>query len=627
MNTLPTHVVETGSDRRDSHIFGILRVLRNGLHRIISALVAILMVTVVIITLIGVVFRYVLHHSLVWTPEISIFAEAWLVFLGVTLLFDTDGHPAITILTDRLSGRVAIATVVLREALIGTYIGVLILSGYLLVSQPHAPHSSALGIPESVGYGAVLAAGVVLAVQWLSRQFTTQAPRLALIAVILGVAGSVAVIEAYAGGIAVIYFVPLALVWILLPILFGVGIPIAIVLGLFSSVMIAFEGGVPLSIVTARVYAGVDEPSLLAIPAFMLTGALMLELGIADKLIGFAAALTGRFIGGLALTDVVASVFFADISGSAVADTAAIGSVMMPGMRRRGYSEGFAAAHQAASGAAGTLFPPSISMIIYATVASVSVTSLFARSLIPGIILVLVYMLVAYIISKRAGYPREDRATPRVVGKSFISAGPALFAIVVVLGGILGGVFTATEAGAVAAGYVFIVGFISNPKRSPKVYVKALVSASETTSMVMFIIANATIMAWMMIGLELPQNIASSLGQLTSDRIGLMLLLSGMLIVLAIFLEPPAILVAVVPIILPLTMEASIDPINLGVMLMLTTAVGMILPPIGICLLVSVSVLGIPVERAVRPAIPYMIGAIAVLVLVIVAPGILTLFG
>ncbi|MBN9067212.1 MAG: TRAP transporter large permease [Rhizobiales bacterium] len=372
--------------------------------------------------------------------------------------------------------------------------------------------------------------------------------------------------------------------WLSLPVAFFLGVPIALVLGLGATLFITVSGTVPLSIVAQRAYAGIDNPSFLAIPAFMLTGALMLVTGMSDGLVVFASAVVGRFRGGLALADVLASVLFADISGSAVADTAAIGATLMPGMVKRGYDRDFVAAHQAAAGSLGTLFPPSISMIIFATVTSVSVTGLFLGSIVPGLLVAASYMMIAYLVARYRNYPREPGVGLPDLGKCFIQALPALVAPVVVLG------------------------------------VRAFVDSPKTAAMVLFIIANASILAWVLVGQQVPQEAALFVSSLTHHPVMIMLLVSVLLIALSIFLEPPAILITVVPVLLPVVTEAGVSDLQFGVIVMLTGAIGMLLPPIGITLLVSVSIIQSSIERAARAAIPYVLVACADLGLVILFP-------
>ena len=580
---------------------------------------SLLLVAIVATMFVGVIYRYVLNSALPWTEELAGLAMGWMVFLGSVVLYRRGGHPAIEMLAARLPHRAQPAVAAARFTVVGVYLVALAVAGARLIatSQPHTP---ALAISYSYLYAAIPAAAVLTLVHWLSDVAEGLEPtaRWSVVALV-AIAG---VGLAWVGPLAAQGFSPMIL-WLLLPLLFAIGVPIAIVLGA-TSIALLFAGGTPLTILVQRLYSGIDNPSFLAIPAFMLTGALMGATGMSEALIRFTSSLVGRVRGGLAQADVLASVLFADMSGSSVADTAAIGSVMMPGMLARGYDEGFVVAHQAASGSLGTLFPPSISMIIFATVTSASVTQLFLGTLIPGCLVAATYMLIAYLTARRRGYPREEpigmRALLGVTGRAI----PALVAPIVVLGGILGGVFTPYEAGAVAAVYAFVVGALSHMRRPTAAYASALLAGVQTASMVLFIIANASIIAWVMIGQQIPQTAAQFVASTSQSPLVILLLISALLIVLGIFLEPPAILIAVVPIALPIVQNLHVSPVHFGVIVMLTTAIGMLLPPIGITLLVSASILKVPIERAARSVVPYVLATAADLVIVILLPQIAT---
>ncbi|MGH7121178.1 MAG: TRAP transporter large permease subunit [Acetobacteraceae bacterium] len=585
-------------------------------------IVGIIMAALIGIMFVGVIYRYILNDALPWTDEIAGFLMGWLVFVGAAIVYRRAGHPSITVVTRAFTGQAAVIAAMVRESAIGAYLCVLFGSGIevLLARQPHSP---VLGLSYRILYVSVPLATLMMLVHWARFLALELSVRRAVIAAAAGALVGAALVAAMLMEPAWLQDLPVGFFWLLLPATFAMGVPVAMVLGFCSSVLLAVANAVPASIIVERAYAGIDNPSFLAIPAFMLTGSLMLATGLAEDLILFAASIVGRIRGGLALADVVASVLFADISGSAVADTAAIGTALMPGMVQRGYDPHFVAAHQAAAGSLGTLFPPSISMIIFATVTSVSVSGLFLSSIIPGLLVALTYMGIAYVIARRRGYPRERAGSITEVLGTTLHAVPALVAPIVVLGGILFGVFTPYEAGAIAAVYVAIVGLILRP-RTVLSYGGALLDGSKTAAMVMFIIANASILAWVMIGDQIPQTVAAYVASLTSQPIVILVLVSIVLIVLSVFLEPPAILIAVVPILLPIVAHVGTSPFHFGVIVMLCGAIGMLLPPIGITLLVSVAIINTPMERAARAAVPYVFAGVADTLLVILVPGLST---
>ena len=583
------------------------------------ALACTLLVSLTLTMFVGVIYRYVLNNALPWTEELAGISMGWLVFIGSAVLYRRHGHPEISLVLRRLSkGALAIASD-LRLIAIGVYLVALIESGIALVSTTQ-PHTPALSISFTLLYTAIPVSAVCIFVHWIRDVLDAESDTRAGIIIAVVVAFGFVL---HSSGSAAPQNIPLWLAWLAMPLLFALGVPIALVLGLTSFSAIIFSG-TPISIAAQRLYAGIDNPAFLAIPAFMLTGALMQVTGMSDGLVAFASALVGRFRGGLAYADVLASVLFADTSGSAVADTAAIGGVMMPGMLSRGYGQGFVVAHQAAAGSLGTLFPPSISMIIFATVTSVSVTGLFLSSLIPGCLVAVTYMLIAWYIARKNNYPREARVGLSKFGAITLQALPSLIAPVIVLGGILLGVFTPYEAGAVAAVYVAVVGILKARRIPFAAFGKALVEGVKTAAMVLFIIANASIIAWVMIGDQIPQVVAARVAASSSNPIVVLILICLLLIALAIFLEPPAILIAVVPICLPIVQNVGVSPLHFGVVVMLTTAIGMLLPPIGITLLVSASIAGVPIDRAARYVVPYVLAVGADLLLVILVPSIAT---
>lgn len=593
-------------------------VLEYGTTYLVAALSALLVVTMFV----GVIYRYVLNDALQWTEEVAGFTMGWLVFTGAAVLYRSNGHPSCAILTSRLRGNARWLVEAIAETGAGIYLLIMIGAGLELMVHPE-PNSAVLAISYKWAYASIPISGLVMLIHWLRNMFYGERRAFRPLTVVAVLIGGALVIEFTGAQSSLLSSMPLWIAWLVLPIGFALGMPIAIVLGLSSTLVLTVTGAVPLSIVGLRAYAGIDNPAFLAIPAFMLTGSLMLVTGMSKGLVTFACTIVGRLRGGLALADVVASVLFADISGSAVADTAAIGTTLMPEMVRRGYDRDFVAAHQAAAGSLGTLFPPSISMIIFATVTSVSVTGLFLSSIIPGLLVAGTYMVIAYIVARRRSYPREGLAGPAEVGRALLLALPAVIAPVVVIGGILGGVFTPYEAGAIAAVYVALVGAIVG-RRSVTGFGHALVEAGKTSAMVLFIIANASVLAWVLTTQQVPQEVTGYLAGLTREPTLVLIPIALALIGLSILLEPPAILIAVVPIMLPIVTSAGISPLQFGVVVMICGAIGMLLPPIGLTLLVSVAIIQSSLERAAVAALPYVAAACCDLLLVISFPALTT---
>ena len=351
------------------------------------------------------------------------------------------------------------------------------------------------------------------------------------------------------------------------------GVPVSVALGVGAALALV-ESHTSLVIVGQQLFNGLNSTVLLAIPFYMYTGAVMERSGLADRLIDLAKALVGSFRGGLGMVDVVASMFFADISGSATADTAAIGSVMVPGLKKAGYSGPYSAALQSASGSLGLLFPPSISQIVYAYVAQISPAKLFAASLIPGIMVAFSFMVVNYLAALRFNYPRGDRFSFAQLGRALRGAAWALLAPVLILGGIFSGIVTPTEAGVVAGGYVTLVGFLVYRSLTLRSMGAVLVKTVRNTARVMFLLGSALILGLYLIREQVPQAVASHLGGVAHSPLLLLLLINVILLFAHTVLETIASIIVIVPVLLPLFGVAGVDLVYFGIILLVNSAIG-----------------------------------------------------
>jgi C4-dicarboxylate transporter DctM subunit len=412
------------------------------------------------------------------------------------------------------------------------------------------------------------------------------------------------------------------IVWlplILTIVLLLLGVPVAFALGVGAAAAL-LESHTSLIIVGQQLFNGLDSTVLLAIPFYMFTGAAMEGSGLADRLIELAKALVGSFRGGLGMVDVVASMFFADISGSATADTAAIGSMMMPGLRKAGYSGPFAAALQSASGSLGLLFPPSISQIVYAYVAQVSPAKLFAASLVPGVLVAISFMLVNYLAALRYNYPRGDRFSFGNLGRALRHSFWALLTPVLILGGIFSGIVTPTEAGVVAGVYVTLVGFFVYRTLHLRDMPAILRKTVRNTSRVMFLLGSALILGLYLTREQVPQAIASHLAGVAHNPLLLLLLINVLLLVAHTMLETIASIIVIVPVLLPLFQIAGIDLVYFGIILLVNSAIGINFPPVGFCLYIGASIAEVPIEAAARAILPFIAMLVVDLALVTLIP-------
>ncbi|MFH1490616.1 MAG: TRAP transporter large permease [Pseudomonadota bacterium] len=386
--------------------------------------------------------------------------------------------------------------------------------------------------------------------------------------------------------------------------LFLINTPIAIAIAAISGIIV--QGDFSLMMVVQRMVAGVDSFHLMAVPLFMFTGVIMEKGGISRRLIDFANALVGWLPGGLAAVTVVSSMFFAGISGSAAADTAAVGAILIPAMKRSGYDSDFAAAVQASGGSIGVIIPPSIPMIIFGFLSGASISRLFAAGILPGLLIGFSLIAVATAVSIKRGYAATTAFSLHAVGRSFSRAILALGAPVIILGGILFGIFTATESAAVAVVYAMIVGMFIYREIGVKDLFSLFRDGAVTSSVVMFIIATASIFSWITAIEDIPARLAGTLLHLTDHPVLLLLIINVILLFAGTFVETTAALILFVPLVTAMLPELGIDIIQLGVIVVTNLAIGMLTPPMGICLIVSSSISKDSMGAIAKRVLPFL---------------------
>lgn len=399
------------------------------------------------------------------------------------------------------------------------------------------------------------------------------------------------------------------------------GIPIAFAIGLSSAVALLLKSDVPLLIVIQKMFTQLDSFPMLAVPFFVLAGGLMDRGGISLKLINFAGNLVGHIRGGLAMVSTVAAMFFAGISGSASADTAAIGSVLIPAMNSKGYSKGYAASVQATAGSIGVIIPPSIPMVIYALTAEVSIGKLFLGGYIPGILLGLGLMLVSYGFAIKHNYPAEPRADLPSLIKSFKESFWALMMAVIIMGGILSGIFTATEASVIAVVYALLVGLFIYKDLKISHLPQILVQSGIITSIVMFCVATTSVLAWILTSEQIPLKLANFMLSITNNPYMILLFINIILLIVGTFLDTTPAIILLVPILLPMVTKLGVDPIHFGLITVTNLAIGMCTPPVGITLFVACSIAEIPMTHLIKSLLPYLAIMITVLMIITYFPG------
>lgn len=399
------------------------------------------------------------------------------------------------------------------------------------------------------------------------------------------------------------------------------GFPIAFALGIASFVYILLTD-IPLIVIPQKMYAGIDVFVLLSIPGFILAGNLMNASGITSRIIHFCNALVGHIRGGLGLANVGASMLFGGISGTAVADTASIGSVMIPAMKKEGYDTDFSCAVTATSSTIGPIIPPSLPMIIAGTLTGLSVGKLFIAGAIPGILLGIGLMGMTYLISVKRKYPKGKRVPVRIMARSFFQAFWAIMMTLVILVGIIGGIFTPTEASVVAVAYAVVIGLFVYRELKIRHIPKVILESAKTTASLMVLVGFANLFAWIMAVEQIPQMIADSLLSLTQNKYLLLILINLLLLFVGAFMETIAALLILFPVLLGVAVQVGIDPIQFAIIVVMNLVIGLTTPPVGVCLFVASSIGNISLERISKAGLPFLLVSLFVLLLVTFIPEI-----
>ncbi|MFQ5841553.1 MAG: TRAP transporter large permease [Thermodesulfobacteriota bacterium] len=400
------------------------------------------------------------------------------------------------------------------------------------------------------------------------------------------------------------------------------GVPIAISLGLTAVLTFVFLGeGFVLTMVAQRMYSSTTAFTLLAIPFFILAGNLMNTGGITRRVFRFALALVGHVRGGLGHVNVVASMIFSGMSGAAVADAAGLGLVEMEAMTKAGYDRPFSAAITAASSTIGPVIPPSIAFVIYGSITGVSVGKLFLAGCTPGVLMGIALMIAVYFVSRRRNYPKEAMASFKELISSAKEALLALGTPVIIIGGILGGIFTPTEAAVVASIYALFLGLVIYREITIRDLPRILWDTLLHTLRVMFIISAAGFFGWLLIHQRIPEQVITGLTALTGNRWGLLMIIIFILLVLGCFLEGIAVLVITIPVFMPLIKLYGVDPVQFGVIMILCSMLGLLTPPVGMSLYAVSSISGVSIGPLTREMWPYLLGIFVVLLIMTFSPG------
>jgi C4-dicarboxylate transporter DctM subunit len=394
-----------------------------------------------------------------------------------------------------------------------------------------------------------------------------------------------------------------------------IGVPVAFVLGLTPLVALIAQGETPLVLVAQRIFTGMDSPVLMAVPFFILAGNIMGAGGMTQRLVTFCNVLVGPLRGGLAYINVAISMLFAGITGAAVADTSAVGSILIPAMKKEGYDSDFSAAVTATSSTIGPVIPPSIPFIIYGVLGEVSIASLFLAGFVPGILLGLFQMVVIWFYAQKRQYPKRIRPSFRKAIRVSLDAFLVLLMPIIILGGILSGIFTPTESACIAVFYALFIGLFVYQDIHLRDLPRILIRTGATSSLVMLVIGTASIFSWLLASEEIPHLFTDAILALTHNKILILLLMNILLLIIGTFMETTASLIILTPVLLPLMLKIGVDPLHFGVILVLNLVIGLTTPPVGVCLFVACALGQTTLERLSRAILPFLLASIAVLII------------
>ncbi len=398
------------------------------------------------------------------------------------------------------------------------------------------------------------------------------------------------------------------------------GVPVALALGGSSLLFVLVTGKVPDLVVAHRMVNGIDSFPLLAVPFFILAGSLMNAVGITNRIFAFATACVGWMSGGLGHVNIGASVIFAGMSGAAVADAGGLGTIEIKAMRDAGYDTDFSVGVTAASSTIGPIIPPSLPMVIYGVMASASIGQLFAAGFVPGLLMAGALMVMVWWYSRKRNYPRDSSFSVRVLWETFKRAFMSLMTPVIIVGGILSGAVTPTEAAAAAVAWALFLGLIWYRTLNFRRFIRVSMETIETTAIILLIVAGASIFAWILTSNKVTENFVNMVTGLTDNPILVLLILNIILFIVGFFMETIAAITILVPVMLPVASQVGIDPVHFGVIMVLNLMIGLLTPPVGMVLYVLSRVSGVSFERCTKATLPFLVPLVLVLLLITFVP-------
>ncbi|WP_136064284.1 TRAP transporter large permease [Modicisalibacter radicis] len=591
-----------------------------GLENLVRLLVFVILLAMTAAVLAGVISRYVFNDSFSWTEEFAIWCFTWLIFLGAALGIRQKRHVAADFLPDSLPAWLDAMLGFAQSLVLSLTLIMMLFGGYQLADMVGGT-SASLQWPKAIKYAVIPISGVVALIFLLARDIEDNRVLvrnlLAMVAaalIYLGLDhGLLGPLQGSSPSLIMLAAFFMAL---------GVGVPVsfALMFGVFLASSASFI--LPAPAVVQNMVTGSTKFILLAIPFFLSTGYLLNLGGLSTRLIDFATSLVGHLRGGLAHVNILNSLMVGGISGSSSADAASSTKILVPEMVSRGYSPAFSCAVTASSAILPNVVPPAIAMLVYASVANVSIARLFMAGIVPAIMAAGALMLVAYWISVRRHYQTAtERAPLSAIGHSFVRALPVLVITVGVLGGIRFGVITATEAGVVALLWTFMLGKLVFKAYDWKQFYRAFVECATDAALVGFLIAASVPFAWILIAEQVPQEIVSWAGTAADSQFGLFVILLLVLAAAGMFLDLTPAMLIIAPLFLPMMTSAGVDPVQLGIVMIITLQLGGVSPPVGLLVFISSQIAKVSPSAVFRAVVPFIAATMVIVLLLCVFPS------
>ena len=571
--------------------------------------------------LLQVFLRYALNSPLGWTDEACLIMMVWMIFLGSVTVAWKNEWIIIDAVLIYLPARIREHLTVISHFASISFFVILVKEGMNLTYAQVDMLTPALEISWAWAYAVIPLSSFLLCLQTVGKIIKSVRNNPLSLFSLLAVSLFIVMLLTLFPSSRFLLSSPLS-IFITMLTLFFIGMPVGISLGLTSMIFIFGTGVGSLSVIPHNMVHGVYSFAMLAVPLFLLAGELMNKGGVTIKLVRFAYGLVGHLRGGLGHVSIVANLIMAGMSGSEVADAAATGSILIPAMKEKGYKPGFAAGITAAASVIGPIFPPSIPFIIFAALANVSVLKLFLAGVIPGIIMALFLMAACYIVAWKNGYPKEASPDGKSILLSFRESIWALLLPLIIIGGMILGIFTPTEAAGIAVLYAFILGIAVYRELNGKKFIETLSSIAEMTAGLMYIFATATAIGFVITREQIPQILTNYLLTMSNDPWVVVLVVIGILLFLGCFITSMPIMLIMIPILIPVMKAIQIDFVHFGVMLCLTTSLGLNTPPFGTAMFVVCKIADISIIEFVKYWWPFFIALLFVLTIVAYVPSV-----